>query len=331
MGKIESIKNITLYLTNVSATSSAIFNLFKSEYGTVNQSTTQVLYKTTITYDILSLDQFNTRVNYSINGSPTLHNALGPTMDQLMINLNAFFANKFEFSYEFVGLGDLITEAVYNIYTRVLDQTYTLDSLVNTLDTYYPTQIEVATGTTVMVNIEGGMQYDELISELAFQPYVIRTVNLDANTHAQASKPFLLVKKTASGLVSSTPVKPIVHPYQKQYVISDLPLNFRTGSIQDLFYTIAPGESVRLILDTEHINQMDQINMETNPNPENQQETIKTQPINKPTNLLEQLLWSINAPASKSIKETIKPMVQFKKPTPKEIFSAFEDRDFTEL
>ena len=55
---------------------------------------------------------------------------------------------------------------------------------------FFGAPTETISGSTVSVTTEGGITYNELLSELQNQPYIISSVNIYTNTQAQSLQRF---------------------------------------------------------------------------------------------------------------------------------------------
>jgi hypothetical protein len=111
---------------------------------------------------------------------------------------------------------------------------------------YFGSAIEVIAGSTVTVQTEGGITYNELVSELQTQPYIINPVNIYTNTQAQSLQRFRKTQKEATGYTLIEFERPKLDPMQNQFAIEGIETKFTPSHLNALNYNIKGGETVRI-------------------------------------------------------------------------------------
>jgi hypothetical protein len=113
---------------------------------------------------------------------------------------------------------------------------------------YFGSAIEVIAGSTVTVQTEGGITYNELVSELQTQPYIINPVNIYTNTQAQSLQRFRKTQKEATGYTLIEFERPKLDPMQNQFAIEGIETKFTPSALNALNYNIKANQTVRIWL-----------------------------------------------------------------------------------
>jgi hypothetical protein len=108
--------------------------------------------------------------------------------------------------------------------------------------------IETIAGSTVSVTTEGGITYNELLSELQTQPYIISTVNIYTNTQEQSLQRFRKTQKEANGYTLIDFERPKLDPMQNQFAIEGIQTKFTPSPLNALNYNIKGNQTVRIWL-----------------------------------------------------------------------------------
>jgi hypothetical protein len=108
--------------------------------------------------------------------------------------------------------------------------------------------IETIAGSTVSVTTEGGITYNELLSELQTQPYIISTVNIYTNTQEQSLQRFRKTQKEANGYSLIEFERPKLDPMQNQFAIEGIQTKFTPSPLNALNYNIKGNQTVRIWL-----------------------------------------------------------------------------------
>lgn len=108
--------------------------------------------------------------------------------------------------------------------------------------------IETIAGSTVSVTTEGGITYNELLSELQNQPYIISTVNIYTNTQAQSLQRFRKTQREATGYTLIEFERPKLDPMQNQFAIEGIQTNFTPSHLNALNYNMKGNQTVRIWL-----------------------------------------------------------------------------------
>ena len=112
----------------------------------------------------------------------------------------------------------------------------------------FGTPIETIAGSTVSVTTEGGITYNELVSELQTQPYIINPVNIYTNTQAQSLQRFRKTQKEATGYTLIEFERPKLDPMQNQFAIEGIETKFTPSALNALNYNIKANQTVRIWL-----------------------------------------------------------------------------------
>jgi hypothetical protein len=108
--------------------------------------------------------------------------------------------------------------------------------------------IETIAGSTVEVTTEGGITYNELLSELQNQPYIISSVNIYTNSQVQSLQRFRKTQKEATGYTLIEFERPKLDPMQNQFAIEGIETKFTPSNLNSLNYNMKGSESVRIWL-----------------------------------------------------------------------------------
>lgn len=108
--------------------------------------------------------------------------------------------------------------------------------------------IETIAGSTVEVTTEGGITYNELLSELQNQPYIISSVNIYTNSQVQSLQRFRKTQKEANGYTLIEFERPKLDPMQNQFAIEGIETKFTPSNLNSLNYNMKGSESVRIWL-----------------------------------------------------------------------------------
>jgi hypothetical protein len=106
--------------------------------------------------------------------------------------------------------------------------------------------IETIAGSTVEVTTEGGISYNELLSELQNQPYIISSVNIYTNSQAQSLQRFRKTQREKNGYTLIDFERPKLDPMQNQFAIEGIDTKFTPSHLNSLNYNMKGGETVRL-------------------------------------------------------------------------------------
>lgn len=102
-------------------------------------------------------------------------------------------------------------------------------------------------GSSVKVTSESGIPMNEITQEVAFQPYILDTVNVYADTMAQANNDVKVLKRWSNGQEYKRFEYPTVNPMQPQFALEDVKIDFPPSPTNYLGYNVDGGESVRMI------------------------------------------------------------------------------------
>ena len=106
--------------------------------------------------------------------------------------------------------------------------------------------IETIAGSTVEVTTEGGISYNELLSELQNQPYIISSVSIYTNSQAQSLQRFRKTQREANGISLVEFERPKLDPMQNQFAIEGIDTKFTPSHLNSLNYNMKGSETVRL-------------------------------------------------------------------------------------
>lgn len=223
---------------------------------------------------------------------------------------------------------------VYNVYS--FSSVYTLMKIeanvsgpVNAVNL----GLSVINGSFVDVQLDGvDLTYNELCSELMYQPYKLEWANIYANNVEQANRPFNLNDREANGRLYEKQLNPALSPMNVQYVNENIPLEFLTSSTNELQYTLGPAQSVRVIFGYTNKDLIalpeKEIFVPKTEIPELPKILVQYQSSLVP--MLEIIKKQIYRPDGNFIKKIIKPFLKERAITKQEVYSAFNGYDFKE-
>jgi hypothetical protein len=236
-----NLRLISLTLTNIASIDSEV-NLLFSPSGE-NNSPFDTYYRAEIVF--YSSNSFS--VDYTSGGVPYSNYYYSMTsIDSMIALMNIDFDGLAVFTYE---INDSVPYYYINI--EILDSRIVFTSINLLLDTpiVYPfSAIEVISGSTVTVQTEGGITYNELLSELQTQPYIINPVNIYTNTQAQSLQRFRKTQKEATGYTLIEFERPKLDPMQNQFAIEGIQTKFTPSALNALNYNIKANQTVRIWL-----------------------------------------------------------------------------------
>jgi hypothetical protein len=237
---------IALTLTNVANTDSDV-NLLSSEVGT-NNSPFDTYYKV----DFLDgFPTFTFQLDYTLNSVPITYNVNGgltvPNVGALILDLNTNLGTYALFGYEASS-----TPFNYTLIIKIINSNFVpflLSEIGGFIFTYsFGAPIDTIAGSTVAVQTEGGITYNELLSELQNQPYIISSVNIYTNSQAQSLQRFRKTQREKNGYTLIEFERPKLDPMQNQFAIEGIETKFTPSHLNALNYRIKGGESVRIWL-----------------------------------------------------------------------------------
>lgn len=188
--------------------------------------------------------------------------------------------------------------------------------------------IEVISNSTVSVTTEGGITYNELLSELKTQPYMINPVNIYANTQLQSIQRFRKSQKEKNGYSLIEFERPKLNPMQNQFAIEGIQTKFTPSSLNALNYRVKGSQTVRMWLYYSRIDmsEMTEEKFEKLDN-EKPEKMIVRESINPIFDLL-----GITNVKKINIKEDIKKNLTLRDDvTDNEIYNSFDGLDYNEL
>lgn len=194
---------------------------------------------------------------------------------------------------------------------------------------YFGDAIEVIAGSTVTVQTEGGITYNELVSELQTQPYMINPVNIYTNTQAQSLQRFRKTQKEATGYTLIEFERPKLDPMQNQYAIEGIETKFTPSSLNALNYNIKANQTVRIwlyykMIDISHPSEIPPI---TKVLPKKVEKMIIKESINPFFDLV-----GITNVKKINIKEDIKKTINLRNDvTDEEVYNSFDGLDYKNI
>jgi hypothetical protein len=194
---------------------------------------------------------------------------------------------------------------------------------------YFGSAIEVIAGSTVTVQTEGGITYNELVSELQTQPYMINPVNIYTNTQAQSLQRFRKTQKEATGYTLIEFERPKLDPMQNQFAIEGIQTKFTPSSLNALNYNIKGGQTVRIwlyykMIDISHPSEIPPI---TKVLPKKVEKMIIKESINPFFDLM-----GITNVKKINIKEDIKKTINLRNDvTDEEVYNSFDGLDYKNI
>ena len=194
---------------------------------------------------------------------------------------------------------------------------------------YFGDAIEVIAGSTVTVQTEGGITYNELVSELQTQPYMINPVNIYTNTQAQSLQRFRKTQKGANGYTLIEFERPKLDPMQNQFAIEGIETKFTPSSLNALNYNINGDQTVRIwlyykMIDISHPSEIPPI---TKVLPKKVEKMIIKESINPFFDLM-----GITNVKKINIKEDIKKTINLRNDvTDEEVYNSFDGLDYKNI
>ena len=194
---------------------------------------------------------------------------------------------------------------------------------------YFGDAIEVIAGSTVTVQTEGGITYNELVSELQTQPYMINPVNIYTNTQAQSLQRFRKTQKEATGYTLIEFERPKLDPMQNQFAIEGIQTKFTPSSLNALNYNIKASQTVRIwlyykMIDISHPSEIPPI---TKFLPKKVEKMIIKESINPFFDLM-----GITNVKKINIKEDVKKTINLRNDvTDEEVYNSFDGLDFKNI
>jgi hypothetical protein len=189
---------------------------------------------------------------------------------------------------------------------------------------------ETIAGSTVEVTTEGGITYNELLSELQNQPYIISTVNIYTNTQAQSLQRFRKTQREANGYSLIEFERPKLDPMQNQFAIEGIETKFTPSPLNALNYNMKGSESVRIWL---YYNRID-ISVPSNIPPINKvlpTKKVEKMIIRQSINPFFDLVGITNVKRI-NIKEDIKKDVKLRDDiTDEEVYNSFDGLDYKNI
>ena len=189
--------------------------------------------------------------------------------------------------------------------------------------------IETISGSTVEVTTEGGITYNELLSELQTQPYIINPVNIYTNTQAQSLQRFRKTQKEATGYTLIEFERPKLDPMQNQFAIEGIQTKFTPSALNALNYNIKGGQTVRIWLYYKMIDMSvpKEIPPITKVLPKKVEKMIIRQSINPFFDLM-----GITNVKKINIKEDIKKTINLRNDvTDEEVYNSFDGLDYKNI
>lgn len=189
--------------------------------------------------------------------------------------------------------------------------------------------IETIAGSTVSVTTEGGITYNELLSELQNQPYIISTVNIYTNTQAQSLQRFRKTQKEATGYTLIEFERPKLDPMQNQFAIEGIQTKFTPSSLNALNYNMKGNQTVRIWLYYKMIDMSVPSNIPpiTKVSPKKAEKMIIKKSINPFFDLI-----GIKNIEKINIKEDIKKTINLRNDvTDEEVYNSFDGLDYKNI
>lgn len=321
---------IVVTLNNINQTTATTVTLFKSPANSASASAVSPgQYVTGVT----SLDFPSTfKVFYSKNGAATQNQTSGvlTTPQELVDFINLIFesvdppacyyteplANKYDF-YSFSSIYELV-----DIEGNVSGSNPATDMGLNVIQ-----------GSFANVDVESSdLTYDELVSELQYQPYKLLSANVYANSIDQVNQTFLVNNREATGHVNLDLKTPGLSPMFRQFVQQNIMLNFSPSSTNLLKYTLGPAETVRLIFPYHHQELLTipdkTIFVPKTEIPELEQIIVKERTHDVP--MLELVKAHNKEPNGHFLKKVIEPFIPKRRVQKEEVYSAFNGYDYKE-
>ena len=250
--------------------------------------------------------------------------------NDLISQLNSLFATYAVFSLQVDG-----SIPSYTMIIEILNESFIPNMLVGysgfsiVLNIPIANPIETIAGSTVSVTTEGGITYNELLSELQNQPYIISSVNIYTNTQAQSLQRFRKTQKEANGVSLIEFERPKLDPMQNQFAIEGIETKFTPSPLNALNYIVKGNETVRMwlyykMIDMSVPRDIPPIN---NVSPKKNDKMIIKQSINPFFDLV-----GITNVKKINIKEDIKKDVKLRNDiTDEEVYNSFDGLDYKNI
>lgn len=318
---------IALTLTNILNTDSEV-NLLSSANG-VNNSPFDTYYKV----DFLDgFPTFTFQLDYTLNSVPITYNVNGgltvPNVGALILDLNTNLGAYALFGYEASS-----TPFNYTLIIKIINSNFVPVLLSETSGftfTYsFGAPVNTIAGSTVSVTTEGGITYNELLSELQNQPYIISSVNIYTNTQAQSLQRFRKIQREANGVSLVEFERPKLDPMQNQFAIEGIETKFTPSPLNALNYKVKGNQTVRMwlyykMIDMSVPRDIPPIN---NVSPKKIEKMIIKQSINPFFDLV-----GITNVKKINIKEDIKKDVKLRNDiTDEEVYNSFDGLDYKNI
>lgn len=316
---------IALTLTNIVNTDSEV-DLFSFGSGGTTINNTDTYYKVNFTFVSGVQYQLLSTIGGIFNNYFTAPSIL--TINDLILDFNASGLAPYGlFSYEING-----SAPNYTLVIKILDSTFipnTFRSLTPTVSYVIGSPYIVQRNSTVVITTGTSISYEELMSELQNQPYIIDSVNVYADTQEQSMQRLKKTKKTASGLVYVDFERPRVDPMQNQFAIEGIETKFTPSALNSLNYNLKGNESVRMwfYYNRIDISEINQKKFNKIIEPKTIEKMIK---IAKSINPLFDLV-GVKEERQITIKEKLAPSIENRDVTDEEVYNSFDGLDFKEL
>jgi hypothetical protein len=318
-------KLIVLTLTNIVNTDSEV-DLFSFGVGGTSKNHTDLYYKNNFTFT--SLGSYQVQYYYDGVFLNYFTSSLINNIDDLILELNTSSLGAYVlFSYE--------TNGAYPFYTlilKILDNLFVPSNFRNlTIGASYSfsSPYVVQKNTTVEITTETSITYDELLSELQNQPYIIDSVNVYTNSQSQSMQRLKKTQKIGTGLVYVDFERPRLDPMQSQFAIEGIQTKFTPSSLNSLNYNMKGGESVRMWF---YYNRIDISEI----NQKKFNEIVETKKVEKMIKISKSInplfdLVGIKQERQITIKEKLAPTIENRDVTDEEVYNSFDGLDFKEL
>ena len=238
------------------------------------------------------------------------------------------------FSYELNG-----SAPNYNLFIKILDSTFiptTFRSLTPTVSYSVGLPYQVPFNSTVSITTGTSITYQELLSELSYQPYKVNTINVYAETQEQAMQRLKKVKRTTFGVTETDFDRPRIDPMQQQYAIEHINTEFTPSPINTLNYVVNGGEYVRMWL---YYSRIEQLKLKSKDSENLQNVNILKSKLIIPNKMLK-IKESINplfdlvgtyVHKKENIKDSIAKTIEKREITDEEVYNSFDSLDFNEF
>lgn len=255
LGKETAEKQIVMEVTNQDASNTDTIRLFKtaSQPTNNNQSSLSNLW-TSQDVPAAKFPLAGT-ITLTYNTSLTVGSLNPSSIDDMINDFNATLTEN--------GRGILwytydVFTTNYTVYGA--SNLYDLVDMADAVDTFTFSESSASyisgTKSTVTIGVNG-ITYDELISDLNSQPYVLTTVYVKTNTATQLSRQLQMNYLQPNGTANIALAQPILSPDISQFVNKEVPLYFNTSALNDIQYVLEADQSVRFIFTYIHADLFD--------------------------------------------------------------------------